>query len=205
MTGSPTIGTPAIGTPTIGTGATALVMDRPGDRFTPQTWRNVLLAVGVVALTAVSIPTLSALYGGFVPLAFLVAGAHATALVLTATRPAVAIGLSAVTVLATAAVTAGADLAWPLPVVTMITQLLLCAFIAVRGRVGPAIAALLVSVLAASAPLILALGQEDLWQVGAGNLATFGCLALLVTALGLGISRFIPWERTQPSRLRRTA
>ncbi|WP_109472804.1 hypothetical protein [Ornithinimicrobium cavernae] len=175
-------------------GATALVLDRPGERLGPQVWAGLLVALAAVALTAVSIPTLSALYGVFVPLSFLLAAAHGGALVLATYRAGAAIGLSALAVLTTGLLTVtSSGLPWPLPVATMITQLLVVAFVALRGGVRVALTALLASVVAASAPLVLMVGDGDLWSVAAPTLVTFHAVAVLVTGLALVASRLVPW------------
>lgn len=175
------------------TGATALALDRPGARLRPQVWQTLLTALCAVSLTAVSIPLLATLYDVFVPLAFLLAAAHAAALVLAPFRTGLATGLSAGSVLAIALLSLGATelsaLAWPLPVATLVTQLLVCGLVALRGDVRTAVTALAVSTVAASAPLVVTLADGTLWATALPNLVTFTCVAVLVTALGLGVSR----------------
>src|SRR5699024_4815362 len=82
-------------------------------------------------------------------------------------------------------------LAWPLPVATLVTQLLICGLVALRGDRHTAITALVVSTLAASAPLVVTLADGSLWATALPNLTTFTCVAVLVTALGLGLSRLM--------------
>lgn len=180
-------------------GATAATLDRPGSRLRPEVWRSMLTGILAVSLTAVSIPLLATLYDVFVPLAFLLASAHAAALVLAPVRPRPAIALSAGTVVAIALLSLGATglpaLAWPLPVATLITQLLVCAFIALRGELRTALTALWVSAVAASVPLVVTLADGDLWATALPNLGTFHCVAVLVTAVGLGVSRAVPSAR----------
>lgn len=177
-------------------GATAVILDRPGSRLRPEVWQRMLTGVLAVSVTAVSVPLLATLYDIFVPLAFLLAAAHAAALVLALFRPGLAIGLSACTVVAVALLSLGATglpaLAWPLPVATLITQLLVCAFTALRGELRTALTALWVSVVAASVPLVVTLADGDLWATALPNLGTFHCVAVLVTAVGLGVSRAVP-------------
>lgn len=177
-------------------GATAIVLDRPGDRLARPVWTGLLTGLAAVALTAVSIPLLSALYGVFVPLAFLVAVAHGVGLVLAPRRPRLAVHLSGAAVLAVAVLTVtSSGLPWPVPVATMITQLLVITFVALRGDAAAAVTAVLVSLAAASAPLVLTLGDRDLWPVGSTTVLTFATIAVLVTAAALAVSRTVPGAR----------
>ena len=174
-------------------GATALTLDRPGSRLRAGVWQGLLAGLLAVGVTAVSVPLLATLYDVFVPLAFLLAGAHATGLVLASFRPRLAMGLSAWSMLVIALLSLGASglpgLAWPLPVATLITALLVLALIGLRGDVGTSVAALLVSIAAASAPLVVTLADGDLWQAAVPNLLTFHSVALLVTGAALVASR----------------
>lgn len=177
-------------------GATAVTLDRPGSRLRPGVWQGLLSGLLAVAVTAVSIPLLATLYDVFVPLAFLLAATHAAALVLAPFRPRAAIALSAWSVLVTALLSLGASglagLAWPLPVATLITALLVLVLIGLRGDVGTAVTALLVSTAAAWAPLVATLADGDLWATAVPNLLTYHSVAVLVTALSLVASRVIP-------------
>lgn len=181
--------------PAEGGGATAVTLDRPGSRLRPGVWQGLLSGVLAAGVTAVSIPLLATLYDVFVPLAFLVAAIHAAALVLAPFRPRLAIGLSVGSVLAIAALSLGAsrlpDLAWPLPVATLITALLVLALIGLRGDARTTVTALVAHIVAASAPLVVTLADGDLWSAAVPNLLTFHCVAVLVTALALGASRAI--------------
>lgn len=169
------------------------MLDRPGARLTAPVWWGLLSGLLAVALAAVSIPVLSALYGVFVPVAFLIAGAHAAALVLAVRSPGAAVALSAAAVLATAVLTiTSTGLPWPLPVPTMVGQLLVCALVGLGGDRPHGILTLLVSLAAASVPLLIAVVQGELWSVGFGNLVTFGAVGVLVTALALAVSPMIP-------------
>ncbi|NLG22438.1 MAG: hypothetical protein GX555_13525 [Actinomycetales bacterium] len=182
-------------------GATAVVLPRPGERLGASVWLGLLAGTAALALAAVSIPVLSALYGVFVPMSFLIVMSHAAALVLAPYRPGVATGLSVAAVLATAVFTVtSSGLPWPLPVPTMITQLLVCAVVALRGDPVRAVMALVASLAAASAPLLFAVFQGDLWSVGFGNLVTFGAVGVLVTTGGLVASALLPGSglRSEP-------
>lgn len=177
-------------------GATALGAPRvgaPGARLGRRNWATLLSCLLAVAVTAVSIPLLAVLYDIFVPLTFLLAAVHGAAVVLALSRPALAIGLSGWAIVLIALLGLGASglphLPWPLPVVTLITQVLVCALIALRGEVRPALAALAVSVAASSVPLVVTLADGDLWATALPNLLTFHCIAVLVTAAGLLASR----------------
>lgn len=172
-------------------GATAL--DAPGARLRPVTWKTLLAWVLAVAVTAVSIPLLAILYDIFVPLTFLLAAAHGAAVVLALSRPGLAIGLSAWAIVLIALLSLGASglphLPWPLPVATLITQVLVCALVELRGEVRTALVALAVSVVASAAPLVVTLADGDLWATAVPTLLTFHCIAVLVTAAGLLLSR----------------
>lgn len=178
---------------TVTGGATAVVLPRPGDRLTPPVWLGLLAGLAALALTAVSIPVLSVLYDVFVPVALVIAATHAAALLLAVSRPVLATGLSAGAVLVTAVLTVtSSGLPWPLPVATMITQLLVCALVGLRGDPARAVATFAVSVAAAWAPLLLAVVRGGLWSIGFGNLVTFGAVGLLVTAAALAVSTALP-------------
>lgn len=180
-------------------GATAMTLDRPGSRLRGDVWRGLLAGLLAVAVTPVSIPLLATLYDVFVPLAFLLAVCHGAALLLAPFRPHLAIGLSAWSVLAIALLSLGASglpgLAWPLPVATLITALLVLALVGLRGEVRTAVLALGVSVAAASAPLVVTLADGDLWSTAVPNLLTFHSLAVLVTGAMLVASRITPGVR----------
>lgn len=178
--------------------ATALVPARPGDRLLPRAWMGLGSVLAALALTAVTIPTLSALYGVVVPLAFVVGAAHGTALVLAPHRPVPAVLASLGSVLAVGLLATGGDgLPWPVPVATLITQVILCLLVALHGDLRLATGTLLGSAAVAGVPLVRALGDAGLWSGAAGNLLTFGCLALLVTAAGLALSLVLP-ESSEP-------
>lgn len=172
-------------------GATAL--GAPGARLGRRNWARILSCLLAVAVTAVSIPLLAVLYDIFVPLTFLLAAVHGAALVLALSRPGLAIGISGWAIVLIALLGLGASglphLPWPLPVATLITQVLLCALIALRGGVRTALTALAVSVVASSVPLVVTLADGDLWATAGPNLLTFSCIAALVTAAGLLTSR----------------
>lgn len=168
------------------TGATALVLDRPGARLRRRVWTGLLAGLAAVCVTAVSIPLLATLYQVFVPVAFLIAVAHGAAVVLAVSRPGLAIGISGWSVLAIAVLGAGATgLPWPLPVTTLITQVIVCTLIGLRGDVGTAVTALLVSLAAAAAPLVLTVADPGLWPGAAANLVTFSSVAVLATVAAL--------------------
>lgn len=178
--------------------ASALVLERPGERLLPQAWNGLAAVLAALALTAVTIPTLSVLYGVFVPLSFLVGAAHGTALAVAPHRPGPAVALSAGSVVAVGllATTVG-GLPWPVPVATMLTQLCLCLLVALRGDLRLAGLAVVASLAAAVVPLPRVLTDTASWSVAAGNLLTLCCLAVLVTAAGLALSLVLPGHRTE--------
>lgn len=170
----------------------APALPEPGDRLLRRVWIGYLTALVTLALYAVTVPTLAALYDVSVPVAFLVAAAHVAALPLTLVRPNEAVGFSAVVLVATALLTAGAaGPPWPLPVTTMVTQLLICLAVSVRGDVALAIASVALSLGAAAAPV--ALESVSLGEVPGAteNLVTFGSIAALVSALALVGARLL--------------
>jgi hypothetical protein len=178
---------PVSETPAPTTSAIALLA--PGDRLRQEAWAVLLVGLATVSLFAVGVPILSAGYGVFVPVAFLLTTLHGASLVLALLRPGVAVAVSGAAVLLTGVLTyASTGLPWPVPVVTMIAQVVVCLMISLRGSAYAVLAAVVVSLAGATAPLLLmAFGADG--HSPAGQLVTFGAVLLLVSATGLTIGR----------------
>lgn len=164
----------------------AIVLPAPGDRLVGSVWVWLLTSLAALALFAVNVPVLGAVYEVFVPVAFVVAGAHAASLLLAVDRPQAAIGMTMAATVATALLTVGeAGLPWPLPVVGLITQVLVCLLIALRHEPATAAVAVAGTVLAAGVPLLLTLSGGALLTAGWRNLVTFTAITVFVAALAV--------------------
>lgn len=160
-----------------------MALPAPGDRLIGRVWTWLLVSLAALVLFAVNVPILGAVYGVFVPVAFVVAGAHSAALVLAVDRPQAAIGMAMTGAFATALLTVGEPgLPWPLPVVGLITQVLLCLLIALRHGTTTAVVAVGGVVLAAAVPLVLVVPDAALLSPAWRNLVTVTAITIFVTA-----------------------
>lgn len=180
------------------------LLDRAGVPLASRGLVALFTGVAALTLTAVGIPVLATLYAVFLPLAFLVAALQAAALVLAPWRPRLATGLGAYGALMTSILTLGAEhlpgLPWPLPVATLIGCLIVCALIGLRGELGTSALAFLVIGGAVLPPLVVTIGDGDLWATAVANLVTFGCVGVLVTGGALLLAHRWPAVRPQADR-----